>query len=49
MSLSVGVTPWKTLQATATAIAGAPVIVDENLGTMTVTGTPAHVIAWKLG
>lgn len=49
MSLSVGVTPWKTLQATATAIAGAPVIVDENLGTMTVTGTPAQcdrVEAW---
>ncbi len=42
MSLSVAVTPWAMLEKTASAIAGAPVIVDQNLGMMTVTGTPAQ-------
>ncbi len=40
MSLSVKLSPWATLKETASAIAGVPVVVDQNLGMMTVTGTP---------
>jgi len=44
MSMSVEMKPWETLQATAKAVAGASaeVVVDKNLGTLTVTGDPAQ-------
>lgn len=41
-TMTVSVSPWATLKQTATAIAGVPVVVDENLGVMTVTGTPTQ-------
>jgi len=42
ITLGVNLSPWQTLERTATAIAGpaAQVVVDQNLGTLTVTGTP---------
>ncbi|NOV26609.1 MULTISPECIES: type II secretion system protein GspD [Cupriavidus] len=44
MSMSVEMKPWETLQVTAKAVAGASaeVVVDKNLGTLTVTGDPAQ-------
>ncbi|UIF89228.1 type II secretion system protein GspD [Cupriavidus sp. UYPR2.512] len=44
MSMSVDMKPWETLQATAKAVAGASaeVVVDKNLGTLTVTGDPVQ-------
>lgn len=44
MSMSVEMKPWETLQVTAKAVAGASaeVVVDKNLGTLTVTGDPVQ-------
>ncbi|MFJ4291238.1 type II secretion system protein GspD [Cupriavidus sp. NPDC089707] len=44
MTMSVEMKPWETLQATAKAVAGASaeVVVDKNLGTLTVTGDPVQ-------
>ncbi|WP_245176278.1 MULTISPECIES: pilus assembly protein PilN [unclassified Cupriavidus] len=44
MSMSVEMKPWETLQATAKAVAGASaeVVVDKNLGALTVTGDPVQ-------
>ncbi|MDK2660127.1 pilus assembly protein PilN [Cupriavidus sp. LEh21] len=44
MNMSVEMKPWETLQATAKAVAGASaeVVVDKNLGTLTVTGDPVQ-------
>ncbi|SCU77612.1 putative Type IV secretion pathway, outer membrane lipoprotein, (PilN homolog) [Cupriavidus necator] len=44
MSMSIEMKPWETLQATAKAVAGASadVVVDKNLGTLTVTGDPVQ-------
>ena len=45
MTLSAQSAPWATLQQTASAVAGvgATVVVDHNLGMLTVTGSPAQV------
>jgi len=44
MSMSIEMKPWETLQTTAKAVAGASaeVVVDKNLGTLTVTGDPVQ-------
>lgn len=44
MTMSTEMKPWETLQATAKAVAGASadVVVDKNLGTLTVTGDPVQ-------
>lgn len=44
MTMFVETKPWETLQATAKAVAGASaeVVVDKNLGTLTVTGDPVQ-------
>ncbi|CAG9180264.1 hypothetical protein LMG23992_04190 [Cupriavidus laharis] len=44
MKTFIEVKPWETLQATAKAVAGATaeVVVDKNLGTLTVTGDPVQ-------
>ncbi|MGX6566073.1 type II secretion system protein GspD [Cupriavidus necator] len=44
MTSSVEMKPWETLQQTAKAVAGASaeVVVDKNLGTLTVTGDPVQ-------
>jgi len=44
ITLGVQVTPWQTLERTANAIAGCKdcVIGDQNLGVLTVTGTPVQ-------
>ena len=45
MTLSAQSSPWATLQQTASAVAGlgATVVVDHNLGMLTVTGSPSQV------
>ncbi|WP_316157490.1 pilus assembly protein PilN [Cupriavidus sp. BIC8F] len=44
MNMSVEMKPWETLQQTAKAVAGASaeVVLDKNLGTLTVTGDPVQ-------
>jgi len=44
MNMFIEMKPWETLQATAKAVAGATaeVVVDKNLGTLTVTGDPVQ-------
>lgn len=45
MTLTAQSSPWATIQQTATEVAGsgATVVVDHNLGMLTVTGSPAQV------
>jgi type IVB pilus formation R64 PilN family outer membrane protein len=45
MTLTAQASPWATIQQTATEVAGpgATVVVDHNLGMLTVTGSPAQV------
>ncbi|TPQ29979.1 type II secretion system protein GspD [Cupriavidus pinatubonensis] len=44
MNMFIEMKPWETLQTTAKAVAGASaeVVVDKNLGTLTVTGDPVQ-------